>query len=225
MISPAVSVRDVSKAYGPRTVLNRVNLQVAPGEIYGIFGSNGCGKSTLLRILAGSIRPDGGTAAGTGLAGYVAQRFSLYRDLSVEENLTFYARCYRRPIDSIRSGIEKAIERLELGPYRRQRAGRLSHGWKQRLSLAAALCHEPSVLLLDEATAGIDPIARTGLWRILADCTRSGTAIVLATHFTDEAERCDRTGYLEQGALAALAPGALAGGSRLCRDDTGMIQR
>lgn len=201
MISPVVSAHDVSKNYGPKAVLSGLSLQVAPGEIYGLFGSNGSGKSTLLRILAGAIRPTSGSVAVTGLTGYVAQKPGVYNDLSVEQNLNFFARCYRPADAGLRASIEEVLERLGLTPFRRQRTGHLSHGWKQRLSLAAALCHQPSVLLLDEATAGIDPIARADLWTILSGYARSGAAIVLATHFTDEAERCHRTGYLNRGAL------------------------
>jgi ABC-2 type transport system ATP-binding protein len=178
-----------------------VDLEVAPGEIYGMFGSNGCGKSTLLRILAGAIRPTTGTVSIQGFAGYVAQRFSLYQDLSVDENLSFFARCYRPPDTTLRANIDAVVERFGLTPFRAKSTGQLSHGWKQRVAIACALCHQPSVLLLDEVTAGIDPQARADLWRILAESARSGTAIVLATHFTDEADHCHRTSYLHEGAL------------------------
>jgi ABC-2 type transport system ATP-binding protein len=204
MIPPVISARDLSKRYGSKTVLDGLNLRVASGQIAGLFGSNGSGKSTLLRILAGAIRPTRGSVAVTGLTGYVAQKFSLYHDLSVEENLTFFARCYGLSDASVRSNIEDVLQRLDLAQFRRDRTSHLSHGWKQRLSLAAALCHRPAVLLLDEATAGIDPIARTDLWKILRSYAESGTAIVLATHFTDEAEHCHFTAYLERGALTPM---------------------
>ena len=211
MTSPAVSARGVSKNFGDNVVLNGVDLQIAPGEIFGLFGANGCGKSTLLRILAGAIRPSSGTVAIQGFAGYVAQRFSLYQDLSVEENLSFYARCYRPADPALPSAIDAIIHRFGLAPFRRQRTGLLSHGWKQRVAIASALCHQPSVLLLDEATAGIDPDARQDLWTILTAAATAGTAILFTTHFTDEAARCPRTGYLRQG---ILGPGPLPSGGR-----------
>jgi ABC-2 type transport system ATP-binding protein len=209
MSSPAVSVNGVSKKFGANVVLNGVDLEIAPGEIFGMFGSNGCGKSTLLRILAGAMLPTSGTVAIHGVAGYVAQRFSLYQDLSVEENLWFYAQCYRPGDATLRADIDAVIERFGLAPFRGKRTGLLSHGWKQRVAIASALCHKPSVLLLDEVTAGIDPDAREDMWTILTDASRSGTAIILTTHFTDEARHCHRTGYLRDG---LLGPGPKTGG-------------
>jgi ABC-2 type transport system ATP-binding protein len=197
----AISACKVSKNYGAKKVLNGVSLQVAPGEIHGLFGSNGSGKSTLLRILAGAIRPTSGSIALSGLTGYVPQKFGLYNDLSVDENLSFFGNCYGLADTAVRSGVEEALERFELKPLRKQRTGDLSHGWRQRLSLASALCHKPAVLLLDEATAGIDPVARRNIWDILEATARSGVSIVVATHFTDEAERCHRIGFLDEGAL------------------------
>lgn len=211
MTGPAVSVRGVSKRFGAKAVLNDVSFAIAPGEIFGMFGSNGCGKSTLLRILAGAILPTSGTVTIQGFAGYVAQRFSLYQDLSVEENLWFYAQCYRPGDAALGGEIEAVLERFDLARLRRERTGLLSHGWKQRVAIASALCHRPSVLLLDEVTAGIDPDAREDMWSILTETARTGTAILITTHFTDEARRCHRTGYLRDGVLGpgpATAEGA-----------------
>lgn len=208
---PIVFIRDVSKSYGTNIVLDRVNLEIAPGEIFGLFGSNGCGKSTLLRIIAGAMRSTSGEVAINGPTGYVAQKFSLYNDLSVESNLTFFARCYGLPKAAVQAVVEEMLERFELEPFRRQRTAHLSHGWRQRLSLASALCHKPSVLLLDEATAGIDPIARRELWTGLLNTARSGVAIILATHFTDEADYCHRFGYLDGGALVLSRSLGVAG--------------
>lgn len=211
MTGPAVSVRGVSKKYGANVVLNGIDLEIAPGEIFGLFGANGCGKSTLLRILAGAARPDSGSVSIEGFSGYVAQRFSLYQDLSVEENLTFYANCYLPNAPHLQTNIDAVIDRFALAPLRRHRTGLLSHGWKQRVAIASALCHKPSVLLLDEATAGIDPDAREDLWDILGTAARTGTAILITTHFTDEASRCHRTGYLRGG---LLGPGPSISGGR-----------
>jgi ABC-2 type transport system ATP-binding protein len=200
-MTPAISVEDLSKSYGAKTVLNRINLELRPGEMYGMLGANGSGKSTLLRIIAGAIRPSGGKVTVNGVAGYVAQNFALYDDLFVEQNIAFSARCYGLRGAELRRSVEAALRRLDLTPLRRERAGHLSHGWKQRLALAAALCHRPSILLLDEATAGIDPVARQGLAAILEDCARSGMAVLITTHHLDEAERCHRIGYLHEGQL------------------------
>jgi ABC-2 type transport system ATP-binding protein len=200
-MKPAISVVEVSKSYGAKTVLNRVSLEIYPGEIYGMLGANGSGKSTLLRIIAGAIRPAGGNVTINGVTGFVAQNFALYDDLDVDQNVAFSARCYGLYGAELRRSVDLALERLDLTSMRRERAGHLSHGWKQRLALAAALCHRPQILLLDEATAGIDPVARQGMAAILEDCAKSGTAILVATHHLDEAERCHRIGYLHQGQL------------------------
>jgi ABC-2 type transport system ATP-binding protein len=201
--APVLSVRGVTKNYGSKAVLQGIDLEVMPGEIFGLFGSNGSGKSTLLRILAGALRATSGIVERGGSTGYVAQRFSLYPDLSVEENLNFFARCYRA--DAGR--VERVMERTGLTAFRRDRAGELSHGWRQRLSLAAALTHDPSILLLDEATAGLDPGARGALWEVLSEYARAGAAIVLATHFPDEVERCARAAIIDGG---RLSPGVFA---------------
>jgi ABC-2 type transport system ATP-binding protein len=200
--APVLTARGVTKSYGTKCVLRDFDLEVLPGEIFGLFGSNGSGKSTLLRILAGALRPSSGSVAIRGVTGYVAQRFSLYPDLSVEENLSFFARCYALRGAAVRDQVERVMERVGLTPFRRDRSGELSHGWRQRLSLAAALAHDPAVLLLDEATAGLDPGARAALWDVLADYARGGGALVLATHFLDEGERCGRVGRIEDGRLA-----------------------
>lgn len=197
-MTPVLVAKAVTKSYGAKPVLRGIDLEVKPGEVVGLFGSNGSGKSTLLRILAGALPPTSGAVELRGSAGYVAQRFSLYPDLTVEENLRFFARCYRTE----GAGVDAVIDRIGLTPFRRQRADELSHGWRQRLALAAALTHDPRVLLLDEATAGLDPDARTALWDVLSRFARSGAAIVLSTHFPDEGERCARTMRIDGGVLA-----------------------
>jgi ABC-2 type transport system ATP-binding protein len=201
-VTPVLSARGISKSYGAKQVLRSLDLEILPGEIFGLFGSNGSGKSTLLRIFAGALRPTAGKVEVRGSTGYVAQRFSLYPDLSVEENLSFFAQCYRPEGGAARARVEEVLERVGLAPWRRERAEALSHGWRQRLSLAAALTHSPSILLLDEATAGLDPSARSALWEVLTAYAQAGMAIVLSTHFLDEGERCTRVGRIEEGRLA-----------------------
>ena len=201
MTAPAIVTSALSKSYGDRTVLDGVDLEILPGEIYGLLGANGSGKSTLLRILSGAMRPTSGTFSIAGPAGYVAQKFALYDDLLVEENIEFSASCHGLHGTELQNRVEETLTRLDLRPIRRQRTGQLSHGWKQRLAMGAALCHRPSILLLDEPSASLDPIARLAFWKCLADCARSGISILIATHHMDEAERCHRIGYLEDGRL------------------------
>lgn len=203
-MTPVLALETLSKSYGAKTVLCDLNLEVFPGEIYGLFGSNGSGKSTLLRIAAGALRKTSGTVRVRGVTGYVAQKFSLYPDLSVDENVNFFARCYGANAAEAQARAAATLDRVGLAPFRREPAGHLSHGWRQRLSLAAALTHSPSLLLLDEATAGLDPAARASLWEVLSEYTRTGGAILLATHFTDEGERCTRAARLEDGRLAEM---------------------
>lgn len=204
-MTAAISLHGISKSYGGKTVLRPVELEIGRGEIFGLLGANGSGKSTLLRILAGVLRPTSGAFTLSGSTGYTAQKFSLYDDLSVEENLVFWGRCQGLAGKQLEKRVEAAIADLDLTAARRQRTGLLSHGWKQRLSLAAAICHEPSILLLDETTAGIDPVGRRDLWGLLAGFAAAGGTVLLATHHTDEAERCDRVGYLRDGEVVVAA--------------------
>jgi len=188
-------------SYGQHQVLDRVSLEVSPGEIYGLLGSNGSGKSTLLRIVAGAIRPLAGDVVVRGPHGYVAQTFALYEDLPVAANIEFFGQCAGLRGHKLTASVHEVMDRVGLLGVRNQPTSQLSHGWRQRLKLAVALCNAPSVLLLDEVTAGIDPIARQDLWQILKTYARSGMAILLSTHHMDEAARCDRVGYLKDGSL------------------------
>jgi ABC-2 type transport system ATP-binding protein len=198
-----IHIENLSVSNGARIVLHGVTLHLCAGNVYGLVGANGAGKSTLIRAIAGLVKPCEGRVRVDGRFGYVAQTFSLYPDLRVDENIEFYARCQGLPSQDVRAHVESAIDRLRLGGVCRERSGRLSHGWKQRVSLAAALVHRPEILLLDEATSGIDPDGRNDLWQLFDECRAAGMCVVLSTHHVDEIGRCDRVARLRDGALVA----------------------
>ncbi|MEO5764990.1 MAG: ABC transporter ATP-binding protein [Casimicrobiaceae bacterium] len=211
MPSPAIDVRGLTKRYDGRAVVDDFAIRVERGQIFGFVGPNGSGKTTTIRMLCGLLTPDAGegTCLGHDIrteasaikreVGYMTQRFSLYEDLSIQENLDFVARMYGVP--QRRDAVARAIERLGLAARRKQLAGTLSGGWKQRLALAACLLHSPQLLLLDEPTAGVDPKARRDFWEQIHDLAAEGMTVLVTTHYMDEAERCHQLAYLAYGRL------------------------
>jgi len=212
-VTLAIDVSNLSKSFASHRVVNDIALQVEEGHITGFLGPNGSGKTTTLRMLCGLLTPDSGQGEVLGLdfpqqaaaikrqTGYMTQRFSLYEDLTIEENLTFIARVYG--LDHVPDRVDRALEKLGLQDRRNQLAGELSGGWKQRLALAAATLHEPRLLLLDEPTAGVDPQARRDFWDEIHALAETGITVLVSTHYMDEAERCHDIAYIFNGDLIA----------------------
>lgn len=207
----SIDVQGLNKYFGKKHVVKDLSLQVRRGEVFGFLGPNGSGKTTSIRMLCGLLTPDSGsgtclgydiitqTAAIKRESGYMTQRFSLYEDLSIAENLDFIARMYG--MTQRRLAVQNALERLGLAERRAQLAGTLSGGWKQRLALAASMLHHPQLLLLDEPTAGVDPKARRDFWEEIHRLAAQGISVLVSTHYMDEAERCHRLAYIAAGRL------------------------
>jgi ABC-2 type transport system ATP-binding protein len=209
----AIDVRGLTKRYGSRTVVNDVALQVGTGRICGFLGPNGSGKTTTIRMLCGLLKPDAGEGTCLGLdvrresraikrqSGYMTQKFGLYEDLSIRQNLDFVGRLFQLPQRV--QAVDQALQRLGLVERQQQLAGTLSGGWKQRLALAACLIHAPRLLLLDEPTAGVDPKARRDFWDEIHRLAGEGMTVLVSTHYMDEAERCDELVYIAYGTVLA----------------------
>lgn len=209
----AIDVQHLSKAFNGQVAVKDISLKIRTGEIFGFLGPNGSGKTTTIRMLCGLLTPDKGQGYCLGYdilkqsreikaeVGYMPQQFSLYDDLTVSENLDFIARVYN--INNREAAIADIIEQMNFQARKNQLAGNLSGGWKQHLSLAAALLHQPKLLLLDEPTAGVDPEARRNFWDLIHRLSRKNITSLVSTHYMDEAERCTRLAYIVQGQLLA----------------------
>jgi ABC-2 type transport system ATP-binding protein len=220
----AVEIDRLRRTFGSLVAVDDLTLRVQTGSLFGIVGPDGAGKTTTMRMLAGVLRPTSGSARIAGVEvsrdpegvkpriAYMAQRFGLYEDLTVAENLDFYADLYRVPTDQRPKRLERLYAFSRLGEFSDRLAGKLSGGMKQKLALSCCLIHQPEVLLLDEPTFGVDPISRRELWLILHEMVREGVTAVVSTSYMDEAERCDRVLMLDRGRSLALdAPAALQG--------------
>ncbi len=215
MPEPLIVLKNLSKRFGKKKAVNRIAMTIRPGEIFGFLGANGAGKTTTIRMLCGLTKPSAGTGTIDGLNiwkdrfkirsrfGYVPQKFSLYADLTVRENLRFFAGAYRVPANKVKDQMLKVMHDMDLEQRGAERAGRLSGGYKQLLAIACALMHEPKLLFLDEPTAGLDPTHRQRIWDLLYEFSQAGTTIFVTTHYMDEAERCTDVGFVDAGHLIA----------------------
>jgi ABC-2 type transport system ATP-binding protein len=212
---PAIRTVGLRRTFGDRVAVDALDLEVRAGEVFGLLGPNGSGKTTTIRILTGLLQPTAGAATVAGVdvvrepervrtrIGYMSQRFGLYEDMTVQENLRFYGGLYGLRGAAGAARTAQLLDELGLAPRARQMAGTLSGGWKQRLALACATAHRPALLFLDEPTAGVDPASRQRFWDHIARLRAEGTTILLTTHYMDEAERCERLVFLSGGRLIA----------------------
>jgi len=212
----AIEARSLTRKFGDLLAVDQVSFSIRYGEIFGFLGSNGAGKSTTIRMLCGILTPTSGTGRVGGFdvnqdpervkesIGYVSQKFSLYGDLTVQENLEFFGRVYGLDEARLRQRIEEVCKLTGLDHYRKQFAGNLSGGWKQRLAVANAFLHEPRILFLDEPTAGIDPLSRRALWEMLYILADKGVALFVTTHYMEEADRCNQIAFISQGRLLKI---------------------
>lgn len=212
----AVSVQNLEKKFGDFTAVNRINFEVKKGEIFGFLGPNGAGKSTTIRMLCGIISPTSGSGRVGGYdivkeqskikenIGYMSQKFSLYNDLTVEENINFYSGVYKIPQKEKRERFEATLKTAGLEGMESRLTYTLAGGWKQRLALGCALIHKPRIIFLDEPTSGVDPITRANFWSVIKDLAGQGVTVFVTTHYMDEAENCNRMVLIYRGTIIAM---------------------
>ncbi len=225
--APAVEVRELTRRFGDFVAVDRVSFEVAPGEVFGFLGPNGAGKTTTIKMLNGLLPPSAGVGRVAGLdiarerraikrsIGYMSQLFSLYGDLTVEENIAFFSGLYSVPRERRAARRDWVLEMADLVDERKRLTAELSLGWKQRLALGCAVLHEPPILFLDEPTSGVDPISRRRFWDLIYSLADAGTTVFVTTHYMEEAESCHRLALMNRGRLIALdTPAALRSGAR-----------
>lgn len=214
----AIKVDQLTKRFGQFTAVDGISFEFSYGSIFGYLGANGAGKSTTIKMLCGILAPTsgGGTVAGFDIntepekiktaIGYVSQRFSLYGDLNVIENLNFFGQIYGLKGDQLHNRIEEVLALTGLGEYRHRQAQFLSGGWKQKLGIANGILHKPKIIFLDEPTAGIDPLSRRAIWKLLQQLAAEGVGLFITTHYMEEAERCDQLAFLSEGKMLKVGP-------------------
>ena len=214
--APAIVARDLTRRFGDFVAVDHISFTVDPGEVFGFLGANGAGKTTAIRMLTGLLAPSGGDARVAGFAvateadsirrniGYMSQRFSLYEDLTVRENIQLFGGIYGLTDDQIEQRTTTLVERLGLTRALDDLVGKLPLGWKQKLSFSVAIFHEPKIVFLDEPTGGVDPITRRQFWEMIYASAATGTTVFVTTHYMDEAEYCDRISIMVDGRIAAL---------------------
>jgi ABC-2 type transport system ATP-binding protein len=212
----AIRAKKLTKKFGSFTAVDAITFDVEPGEIFGFLGANGAGKTTAMRMLTGLSLPTSGEAAVAGFdvykeqekikrnIGYMSQKFSLYEDMTIVENINFYGGIYGMSRKNIKNKTEELVDSLQLGKFAKQRTGSLPLGWKQKLAFSVALFHSPKIVFLDEPTGGVDPITRRQFWEMIYDASQNGVTVFVTTHYMDEAEYCDRVSIMVDGVIAAL---------------------
>lgn len=212
----AITANKLTKKFGSFTAVDAITFDVKPGEIFGFLGANGAGKTTAMRMLTGLSLPSGGEATVAGFdvykeqekikrnIGYMSQKFSLYEDMTIVENINFYGGIYGMSRKDIKTKTSELIENLQLGNFVKQRTGSLPLGWKQKLAFSVALFHSPKIVFLDEPTGGVDPITRRQFWEMIYEAAQNGVTVFVTTHYMDEAEYCDRVSIMVDGVIAAM---------------------